>query len=452
MSASFAGTVREGAPPAVQDPPLPRIPRPPRSGGAELSHDALGSLRQFVQAWSAHATSVTDAIDEQGLGQASTVSYNVCDALTDPLAVVCDPQESLSVGSLVATDNPAFSKLVTVFAYLICEVGRLRADGAACFLPLLTVFGERSGGGERGQAELEAALAEALPALQNLLGFEAQLRRVAANLYGQLCALYADKQRLYAPLKLVRLSAAFASLGDALSLLHSLDECVRANGGLPTAFALLKRQLERLEADPQMSAAAGCDAAAAAALDAALGAMEARLLPASLFDETLNALCGPEGGPPPKRLQDELCAHTVGALEAALGRVAGGAERPGDRAELLSCLCLGALHCRLAPLAPDRRLCAAMWAVFRACHALPVSDQLLCQPLAFFRAHLPPAALATGPKDPSAEARRRCLAPRQALRRAAPGAPRGAKQNRRRGRRRRMRARRRWTRWMALPA
>ena len=59
---------------------------------AEYAHDALGSLRQFVQQWSAHASSVCDALDEQGLGQASAVSYSICDSLRDPVTCASHPR------------------------------------------------------------------------------------------------------------------------------------------------------------------------------------------------------------------------------------------------------------------------------------------------------------------------------------------------------------------------
>ena len=50
--------------------------------------------------------------------------------------VHCEAQEPVSIGTLVTTDNPAFSKLVTAFAYLICEISRLKADTHGAALPL----------------------------------------------------------------------------------------------------------------------------------------------------------------------------------------------------------------------------------------------------------------------------------------------------------------------------
>lgn len=239
-------------------------------------------------------------------------------------------------------------------------------------------------------------LADSLPAIQDLLAFAEQLRQTTSNLFAQLASLYADKQRLYAPLKLVRLSAAFSALCDALATLFAIDECVRSNQALPTAFALLRRSIDQIELEPGRFS---LDPASAAALDAALSAVEARLLPATLFDDALNALAM-ECGPPPKRLCDEMAVHANLSLEAALGRITAGSERPSDRADLVGALCLAALHSRLAPLSLDRKLMLCAWGVVKRVHALPVASHLSVQPLDLLLRFFAPAALAAGPKDP----------------------------------------------------
>ncbi len=75
--------------------------------------------------------------------------------------------ERSALADLSATDNPAFSKAAHVFAYLVGEVWRLRDAAHARVLPTLLAFGECPGAPEPApDAELCAALAHALPALQ----------------------------------------------------------------------------------------------------------------------------------------------------------------------------------------------------------------------------------------------------------------------------------------------
>lgn len=288
------------------------------------------------------------------------------------------------------------------------------------FLPFLIAFGERTAlGAEAQHAQLELALSSALPTIQDLLAFSEQLRQAAGNLFGQLASLYADKQRLYAPLKLVRLSTAFQALGDALGTLFAVDECIRNSAALPTAFALLRRSIDQIELEPGRFS---LDPANAAALDAALSALEAKLLPATLLEDALNVLTL-SFGPPPKRLCDELAVHAQLAMEAALGRITAGSERPSDRADLVSGLLLAALHTRLAPLAPDRKLVQCAWGVVKRVHALPVAQHLSVQPLDILLRLFAPAAVQMGPKDPQEVA---IAARREALDSLAESVPREA--------------------------
>jgi hypothetical protein len=66
-------------------------------------------------------------------------------------------------------------------------------------------------------------------------------------------------QRAYAPLQAVRLNTAFLALGSALGLAAGLDEAVSANHALPSAFAMFRRMLATVRAEPSRFAVAAED-------------------------------------------------------------------------------------------------------------------------------------------------------------------------------------------------
>ena len=59
-----------------------------------------------------------------------------------PVCLVGAPAEELRGEDLAATNNPAFSKLIVIFAHLTTEVARLKRGAEETLFPTLVVFGQ----------------------------------------------------------------------------------------------------------------------------------------------------------------------------------------------------------------------------------------------------------------------------------------------------------------------
>jgi len=343
------------------------------------SEEAVSTLRRFVDGWQTRV-----AGELGGCAAWHEGGPSVCEAL--PCA------SAAHLGSLAATDNPAFSKAARVLAHLLCETWRLRDEALARGLPALVAFGEWPGCEEpRPDGALAADLAASLPRLQEALSCVEQAGATALNLAAQLGAVYGERARAHAPLHSVRLRCAFAALGECLALHAAWDAAVEAAPALSAAVGAARRALAN---SPPPS---GADQ-----LDGALRALEARLggSQPGFLDALLRRCCaegeagaGPRAGG--RRFLEELAAAAGEQLEASLQRVAGLAERPGDRADAAGALCLAVLHARLSGGA-DRTLLALAWAAQQRAPQLPLGLHLALRPAEFLRRHLPQGMLAQG--------------------------------------------------------
>jgi hypothetical protein len=317
----------------------------------------------------------------------------------EPVCLVGAPVEELRLEDLAVTMNPAFSKLIVIFAHLTTEIARLHRAAEETLFPTLVVFGERPHVGDDTlfEGDLQASLARALTQLQDVVLFLEQLTAVSRNLFAQLSALYGDVQRIYAPLQAVRLTTAFTVLGSALGLAAGLDEAVSTNVALPSAFAMFNRMLATVRADPARFDVA--DGGAVDQLEGALTTLENRLLSADCFSEIMDKLAAE--GPHPQHFLDQLAAAGLASLTDISSRLSTESERPSDRRNLIAVLSLVALHSRLVPLAPAKKLCKAAWDLHkRGVITLPVSSTVLLRPLEFLCSYLPMSAIALGPKEP----------------------------------------------------
>mmetsp|Transcript_7605 Transcript_7605/g.19370 ORF Transcript_7605/g.19370 Transcript_7605/m.19370 type:complete len:1168 (-) Transcript_7605:91-3594(-) len=347
--------------------------------------DQLEQLRRFVDEWGEVAREVTEVV-----GDAVGRAYD------DPVCLAGAPSEELRLEDLAVTINPAFSKLIVIFAHLTAEVARLHKAADETLFPTLVVFGERPNTDDTlFEGDPQAALAHALTKLQDVVLFLEQLTVVSRNLFAQLAALYGDVQRVYAPLQAVRLSTAFMALGDALGLAAGLDEAVSANHALPSAFAMFRRMLQTVQAAPCRFAVGE---GGAELLEAALTTLENRLLSADSFNCTLDQFC--RGEPPPQHFLDQLASSAFTSLTDISSRLSTEGERPSDRRNLVAVLSLVALHSRLAPRTPDKKLCKAAWDLHKRVLMMPVSSTVHLQPVEFLCNYLPPSAIALGPKEP----------------------------------------------------
>ena len=179
-------------------------------------------LRKFVEDWGGVAREVAETAGD-AVGKA-----------TDPVCLVGAPTENLRLEDMAVTINPAFSKLIVIFAHLSTEIARLRRVAEDSLFPALVLLGEYEhvlkAEEPVPEGETQLALARTLTQLQDVVLFLEQVNSASCNLFAQLSALYVDITRVYAPLQAVRLSTAFISLGNALSLAAGLDEAVRTSG------------------------------------------------------------------------------------------------------------------------------------------------------------------------------------------------------------------------------
>ena len=182
-------------------------------------------LVEFVEDWDNIARGV---IDDTG---------DTPGPLNAPVCVTA-MEEDVRLEDLGVTLNPAFSKLVVVFAQLSTETARLRRAAEETLFPALVIFGEHPHiDGSDTQAFLKAKFRWcSARSLKHIFKascfFSNKLNAVALNLFEQLSALYTDIPRVYSPLQTVRLSTAFVALGECLGLAAGLDEAVTENTAL----------------------------------------------------------------------------------------------------------------------------------------------------------------------------------------------------------------------------
>ena len=347
-------------------------------------------LRKFVEDWGGVAREVAETAGD-AVGKA-----------TDPVCLVGAPTENLRLEDMAVTINPAFSKLIVIFAHLSTEIARLRRVAEDSLFPALVLLGEYEhvlkAEEPVPEGETQLALARTLTQLQDIVLFLEQVNSVSCNLFAQLSALYVDITRVYAPLQAVRLSTAFISLGNALSLAAGLDEAVRTNASLPTAFASFRRMLAAMRAEPSRFSAGENDIEG---IESAITTLEDRLMTADAFDNILDKLVVPDAdGGLPQHFLDQLTMTAVDGMQEMVSRLSTEEERSVDRQNLVALMCLVVLHSRLVPLAVDKKMCAAVWELQKNVVMLPVSTMVFIYPVEFLCRYLPPAAIELGPADP----------------------------------------------------
>jgi hypothetical protein len=348
-------------------------------------------LLEFVEGWGNIARGVMDDIG------------NASGPLNNPVCVVTTMEEDVRLEDLGVTLNPAFSKLVVVFAQLSTEVARLRRTAEETLFPALSIFGEHPhiNGTDAGlpEGEVQVALARSLKQLQDVVLFLEQVYAVALNLFEQLSALYTDIPRVYSPLQAVRLSTAFMALGESLGLAAGLDEAVTVNTALPVAFDTFRRMLSAIRANP--TGFSTDEVGDLEGIESTVSNLESRLLAANACDiivDKLVSLMG-EGGHP-QHFLDQMAKTAFDGVNEITARLLTKEERPSDRINLVSLMCLVILHSRLVPLEVDNKLCEVVWDLRKSAIMLPVSRMHLVQPVEFLCRYLPPSAIELGPPQP----------------------------------------------------
>jgi hypothetical protein len=320
-----------------------------------------------------------------------------------PVCVVSAMEEDVRLEDLGVTLNPAFSKLVVVFAQLATEVARLRRAAEETLFPALAIFGEHPNidGSDTGlpEGEVQVALARSLKQLQDVVLFLEQVSAVALNLFEQLSALYTDIPRVYSPLQAVRLSTAFMALGETLGLAAGLDEAVTVNTALPVAFDTFRRMLSAIRANPSVYSAE--ETGDLEGIESTINNLQKRILTANAFDTLVNRLVGLMGeGGHPEHFLNQMAKTAFDGVTEITSRLLTKAERPTDRVNLFSLMCLVVLHSRLVPLQVDKKLCEVAWDVRESAIMLPVSRIHFVQPVEFLCRYFPPAAIELSPAYP----------------------------------------------------
>ena len=348
-------------------------------------------LLEFVEDWGNIARGV---MDDPG---------DAPGPLHAPVCVVTAMEEDVRLEDLGVALNPAFSKLVVVFAQLSTETARLRRAAEDTLFPALAIFGEHPhiDGSDAGlpEGEVQVALARSLKHLQDVVLFLEQVYAVALNLFEQLSALYTDIPRVYSPLQAVRLSTAFLALGECLGLAAGLDEAVTVNTALPVAFDAFRRMLSAIRATPASFPAE--EVGDLEGIESIVDNLESRILAANAFDIIVDKLVGLMGeGGHPQHFLDQMSKTAFDGVNEMTARLLTKGERPSDRTNLVSLMCLTVLHSRLVPLQVDQRLCKVVWDVRKSAIMLPVSRIHLIQPVEFLCRYLPTSAIELGPSQP----------------------------------------------------
>lgn len=348
-------------------------------------------LLEFVEDWVNVTRGVIDDME------------TVPGSVNKPVCAVTAAEEDVRLEDLGVTLNPAFSKLVVVFAQLATEVARLRRAAEETLFPALAIFGEHPNidGTDAGlpEGEVQVALASALKQLQDVVLFLEQVSAVALNAFEQLSALYIDIPRVYSPLQAVRLSTAFMSLGESLGLAAGLDEAVTVNTALPVAFDTFRRMLTAIHANPSVYSAE--ETGDLEGIESTINNLEKRLLTANAFDVLVNKLVGLMGeGGHPEHFLNQMAKTAFDGVTEITSRLLTKAERPTDRVNLVSLMCLVVLHSRLVPTQVDKKLCGVAWDVCNSAIMLPVSRIHFVQPAEFLYRYLTPTAIELGPEYP----------------------------------------------------
>jgi len=255
------------------------------------------------------------------------------DSENDLLSINLEPFDTAHILTLAKTDNNQLNKIITVFSVLISEVKKLHQIAEEKYYGPLAMFGhvievpqeedsskpnpgadQQNGGaaGTSGQdasayAEpklpLEVQMGKFLPFMQDLSNFTRRINNVVRNFIAQLACLYHERMKIYATtFKMVELDLVFDAIGEALTILITIDSLIAENEELRDAWAAYRRMFRYVRADP---ASYGVTAKKAKQLEVLLTQLDERLMSVTSFacalqqDYSLPDPRNPYAPPPP---------------------------------------------------------------------------------------------------------------------------------------------------------
>lgn len=200
--------------------------------------------KTFLEDFAGQLLDIEDALDES-LGDAWDISL-------DPIALETAPHEQASLADLIQTDNKVFNKVMTVLVSLCVEIADLKREAESKFYAPLLLYGDGEEASEgssndddpsTGDSQLQ--IGRMLPFLQRLSVFADRVHLVVKNVVQQLAALYSPRSTPQTiDVREVHLDTIFRYLGDALTVLITLDEIVESNTGLKEHWLLYKRMMK----------------------------------------------------------------------------------------------------------------------------------------------------------------------------------------------------------------
>lgn len=134
---------------------------------------------------------------------------------------------------MVRTDNKLFNKVMSVFLSLCRELTALKDEAEADFYGPLLLYGEGVTDQTVAEGDAQVAIGQFMPFLQKLSVFVGRVNLVVKNVVHQLAMLYSPTPTMHAiHTEDVHLLPVFQHLGDALTVLITLDEIIGQNEAL----------------------------------------------------------------------------------------------------------------------------------------------------------------------------------------------------------------------------
>jgi WASH complex subunit 7 len=300
------------------------------------------------------------------------------------------PHERLEIFSLFRSSDPSFNKVCTVLAALVEEVEFLLHTAEAKFYAQLSLFGhsKHDDGDEFGDGILEAMMGRSVPLFQDTANYVARLSAVVLNLVRQLQALFGRGSGFAGGFREVKLKPVVVALGDALTVLATLDAVVTGNRVIAAAWEKYKRLADVMRADP---ARYGVDAAKAEAFDRLLGELDASVLSGSMLrrclDQQFEAGAGGDREGAYRDWLRDRALENVDSLVAALG----GDLETTERHQLVGQLHVYGLYRALAggrvPAEVLKKQLERLWRVTEAVPLVQLHGRYAWQPDRFLAAY-----------------------------------------------------------------
>ena len=160
------------------------------------------------------------------------------------------PYEQASLLQLIKTDNKVLNKIVTVFAALVCEIDFLVNEGERKYFPGLLLYGEGPEASKETGENL-TQMGHYISFLQEMSCYTKRCYEVVRSSLLQLNALYSlQKASFKIEITDMHLKQSFASVGNLLRVLITLDAIVEQHPRLKDDWNGYKRMIKNVHHNP----------------------------------------------------------------------------------------------------------------------------------------------------------------------------------------------------------